>query len=85
MELDLGDVSHATVKFAGESFKVREPNVEDIENLNLKLSELKDDKQSIAVLKDFLDGLGFPKANLNKLTARKMNDLVDFLAGSKKN
>ena len=85
MELDLGDVSYAKVKFAGKEYKVREPNVHDVEILSEKLSKVKDDSQNVVILKDFLDGLGFPRADVDKLTVRKMSNLVEFLSGSKKN
>jgi hypothetical protein len=67
----------------GEAFKLRYPNVDDAEKLNLSIKEKGDDGEVEAIC-SFLDGLGLPKEKAKAMEIEHLMLLVEDLVPNKK-
>lgn len=84
MDFEIKEKSKVKVKIYGQEYALTKPTLGQIELMQDEM-ESQDAKKSITMLKNFLDSLGFPKADLAKLEVQHITKLVEFLCDSKKN
>ena len=80
MEIDLGNEVVITVKINGESYKLREPRMDDVAKITD--SENTDPSKVGAAFTDFVVGLGLPEEIANSLGIIRTRKLAEGLTGT---
>jgi hypothetical protein len=74
-EIDLGDELKISVKYAGQTYSLREPTVSEIDAFR----EQATDADSMQKLVALLERLGMPKGIVEKMGMSKARQLIDGL------